>query len=49
MVPRGAEFVSVCYVLRGSNVCTTVRREDAYRLRAYVQASDGVVYWFNPG
>lgn len=49
MVPRGAEFVAVCYFLRGAHTCTTVRKEDAYRLRAYVEASNGTIYWFNPG
>ena len=48
MVSRGAAFVSVCYVLKNFRKCETISREDAYRLRKYVEDNGGVVYWFNP-
>lgn len=45
---RGAEFVSVLYVLNGKRGAETLRRQDAYNLLSFIRAHDGVVYWFNP-
>jgi hypothetical protein len=48
MISRGSEYVTVCYYIHGANVCQTVRREDAYKLRQYVKEQNGTVYHFNP-
>ena len=38
--------VNVCWHHEGKNQCKTMDKEDAYKLKRWLEDNDGYTYWF---